>query len=121
VISHDEAAGRARREEGVMAQVRRAKVADVGELAEGEARVVDVEGRTLALFNVDGRFYALDNACAHRGGPLGEGDLEGRVVVCPWHAWRWDVTTGRNANNPAVTVACYPVHMEPDGIFVELS
>lgn len=103
-----------------MAEGRRVKVADVGEFTDGQARVVDVEGRTLALFNVEGTLYAMDNACAHRGGPLGEGDLEGRLVVCPWHAWRWDVTTGRNANNPAVTMACYPVRVEPDGIFVDL-
>ena len=100
---------------------KQAKVADVGEVGEGEARVVDVEGRTLALFNVGGTFYAMDNACAHRGGPLGEGDLEGNLIVCPWHAWRWDVTTGRNANNPAVTMSCYPVRVGPDGIFVELA
>jgi nitrite reductase (NADH) small subunit len=99
---------------------KRVKVAEVGEIGEGEARVVDAPGRTLALFNVEGTFYAIDNECAHRGGPLGEGDLEGRIVVCPWHAWRWDVTTGRNANNPTVTMACYPVRVEADGVFVEL-
>jgi nitrite reductase/ring-hydroxylating ferredoxin subunit len=103
-----------------MSAGKQAKVAEVGELGEGEARVVDVEGRTLAVFNVGGSFYVMDNACAHRGGPLGEGDLDGTLVVCPWHAWRWDVTTGRNANNPAVTMTCYPVRVAPDGIFVEL-
>jgi len=103
-----------------MADARRVRVADVDELADGQARVVEVAGRTVALFNVGGRLYAMDNECAHRGGPLGEGDLEGQLVVCPWHAWRWDVTTGRNANNPAVTMTCYPVHAEADGIFVEL-
>jgi len=104
-----------------MAVGKRVKVAEVGEVPEGEGRVVEADGRTLALFNVSGTFYALDNACAHRGGPLGEGDLDGRLVSCPWHAWRWDVTTGRNANNPAVSMACYPVHVEPAGIFVELT
>jgi nitrite reductase (NADH) small subunit len=82
------------------------KVADVGDLAAGEGRVVDVDGRSLAVFNVDGRFYAIDNTCPHRGGPLGEGDVDGTIVVCPWHGWRWDVTTGSNANNPAVRVGC---------------
>src|SRR2546427_7356751 len=53
-----------------------------------------------SLFNVDGTYYAINNSCAHRGGPLGEGELDGRVVTCPWHAWRWDVTTGANINNP---------------------
>jgi nitrite reductase (NADH) small subunit len=103
-----------------MTGARLVKVANVGDLGVGQARVVEAEGRTLALFNVDGRLYALDNACAHRGGPLGEGDLEDRIVVCPWHAWRWDVTTGSNANNPAVKMACYQVRVEPDGVFVEL-
>jgi nitrite reductase/ring-hydroxylating ferredoxin subunit len=103
-----------------MTGARRVKVAEAGEVGEGQARVVEAEGRTLALFNVEGRLYALDNACAHRGGPLGEGDLEGRLVVCPWHAWRWDVTTGNNANNPAVKMASYPVRVEADGVYVEL-
>jgi nitrite reductase (NADH) small subunit len=96
------------------------RVAAVGDVAEGQAHVVEAGGRTLALFNVDGTFYALDNACAHRGGPLGEGDLEGRIVICPWHAWRWDVTTGANANNPAVKMTCYPVRVEGGGVFVQL-
>ena len=98
----------------------RVKVALVGEVPEGEGRVVEVGGRTLALFNVDGRFYATDNDCPHRGGPLGEGDLDGRIIRCPWHAWRWDVTTGANVNNPAVTIACFPVTVEGDAILVDL-
>ena len=98
----------------------RVRVAAVGELAPGAARVVEADGRTIALFNVDGAYHCIDNACPHRGGPLGEGDLEGRVVSCPWHAWRWDVTTGANTNNPAVRVAAYPVTVENGGVFVEL-
>jgi nitrite reductase (NADH) small subunit len=96
------------------------KVADVGDLAAGEGRVVDVDGRSLAVFNVDGRFYAIDNTCPHRGGPLGEGDVDGTIVVCPWHGWRWDVTTGSNANNPAVRVGCYSVTVEQGAVFVML-
>ena len=98
----------------------RLRVAAAGELATGEGRVVDVEGRELALFNVDGVYHCIENACPHRGGPLGEGDLDGRVVSCPWHAWRWDVTTGANTNNPAVRVAAYPVTVEDGAVFVEL-
>jgi nitrite reductase/ring-hydroxylating ferredoxin subunit len=103
-----------------MSAGKRTRVAGIGEIAEGQGCVVEAAGRTLAVFNVAGTFYAIDNACPHRGGPLGEGDVDGRIVVCPWHAWRWDVTTGRNANNPAVTVACYPVSVEADGVFVEV-
>ena len=97
-----------------------AGLAAVEDVPAGEGRVVEIEGKDLALFNVDGTFYAIDNACAHRGGPLGEGDLEGRFVSCPWHAWRWDVTTGANANNPAVRMACFPVAVENGAVFVEL-
>ena len=99
---------------------RRVRVAGAGEVQPGEGRVVEVDGGTLALFNVGGRYYAIDNACPHRGGPLGEGDLDGAVVSCPWHAWRWDVTTGTNVNNPAVTVRCYAVSEEAGSVFVRL-
>ena len=98
----------------------RISVGRIGEIPVGEGRVVDAGGKTLALFNVDGTYHAIDNTCSHRGGPLGEGDLEGAIVTCPWHAWRWDVTTGANANNPAVKVACFPVTIEQGEIFVEL-
>lgn len=98
----------------------RVRVAQVSSVAAGEGCVVDAGGRSLALFNVAGTYYAIDNACAHRGGPLGEGDLDGRIVICPWHGWRWDVTTGANANNPAVKMACFPVSLENDEIYVDL-
>jgi len=98
----------------------RVLVAAVADIPSGEGRVVDAQGKTLALFNVDGTFYALDNACPHRGGPLGEGDLEGNVAVCPWHGWRWDVTTGANANNPVVKMACFAATVEAGQVYVEL-
>lgn len=103
-----------------MAEKRRVRIAAVGDVPVGEGRVVDAQGKELALFNVDGSYYVMDNMCVHRGGPLGEGDLDGRLVSCPWHAWRWDVTTGANANNPAVKMACFPVTVEQGAIFVDL-
>ncbi len=98
----------------------RVRVGEVGDVPPGEARVVDAEGRALALCNVDGTFYAIDNVCLHRGGPLGEGDLDGRVLTCPWHGWRWEVTTGANVNNPTLKLGCVPVSVEGQGIFVDL-
>jgi nitrite reductase/ring-hydroxylating ferredoxin subunit len=88
-----------------MSEASKTKVAETAELSDGQACVVDVAGRSVAVFNVGGSFYAIDNTCPHRGGPLGEGDVDGKVVVCPWHGWRWDVTTGANTNNPAVRVS----------------
>jgi nitrite reductase (NADH) small subunit len=98
----------------------RVKVAIKDEVPDGEGRVVEAGGKTLAIFNVGGTYYAIDNTCTHRGGPLGEGDLDGTVVTCPWHGWRWDVTSGANANNPAVKVACFPMSVEGGDLFVEL-
>jgi nitrite reductase (NADH) small subunit len=98
----------------------RIKVAAVGEVPPGEGRAFEVNGRMLALFNVDGRVYAIDNDCPHRGGPLGEGELDGTVIRCPWHAWRWDVTTGANLNNPAVKISCFPVTIEDGAILVDV-
>jgi len=95
------------------------KVADTADLKPGEGKVVEAAGKVLALFNVGGTFYVLDNTCLHRGGPLGEGELEDTIVTCPWHGWRWDVSTGANTNNPAVKVACFPVKVDGGSIFVE--
>ena len=99
---------------------RRVLIGQAADVPAGEARVVEADGKTLALFNVDGAFYAIDNDCAHRGGPLGEGDLDGTVVICPWHAWRWDVKTGANVNNPALKMPCFPVSVDDGRVFVEL-
>jgi nitrite reductase/ring-hydroxylating ferredoxin subunit len=90
-------------------------------MREGKGTVVRAEGLALALFKVEGRCYALANACPHRGGPLGEGELHGHVVTCPWHGWTWDVRTGANARNPALKkVACFPVSVVEGEVFIEL-
>ncbi len=98
----------------------RVRVGRQGDVPVGEGRVIDVAGKTVALFNINGTYFAIDNTCAHRGGPLGEGELHGTIVNCPWHGWRWDVTTGANANNPAIKVPCLRVAVEQGEIFVEL-
>jgi nitrite reductase (NADH) small subunit len=100
-----------------MASVRVAKAADV---PPGEARVVQAGAKSLALFNVDGTYHVIDNVCPHRGGPMGEGDLEGRLAICPWHGWRWDVTTGANANNPAVKIGRFEATVVDGDVYVEL-
>jgi nitrite reductase/ring-hydroxylating ferredoxin subunit len=96
------------------------KVAETGDIPEDEGRTIAAGGKTLALFNRGGTFYAIDNTCAHRGGPLGEGELDGTTVICPWHGWRYDITTGAAAINPAIRVPCYPVKVEGTSVLVEL-
>jgi len=95
------------------------RVGSLADLKPGQALSVDVKGTQVALYNVDGQVWATANTCAHRGGPLGEGSLEGRIVTCPWHAFQFDVTNGRCATNPALSVACYPVRIDGQDILVE--
>ena len=77
------------------------EVASIQDIKPGHGKPINIKGITIALFNVSGKFYAIDNKCAHRGGPLGEGELEGNVVTCPLHGWQYDVTTGKNVMLPS--------------------
>jgi len=88
------------------------KVASLSELAPGAAKAVEVKGKAIALFNVEGTIYATDNTCLHQGGPLGEGELMGEVVICPWHQWEYNVRTGEMVGNSSVKLATYPVQVE---------
>jgi nitrite reductase/ring-hydroxylating ferredoxin subunit len=98
------------------------KVATVGEVAPGQGKQVTINGRALAVFNVGGTFYALDNSCPHRGAPLAEGDVDEHEVICPWHGARFDVTTGAHLCPPAARgVASYKVQLVGDEVQVEVS
>lgn len=96
------------------------RVAAKADIPVGEGRVFEVEGNELALFNVDGEIHAIHNLCKHQGGPLGEGELKGCIVTCPWHDWTYDVTTGTSPEDPDCAVARYDVKLEGDDIFVAL-
>ena len=95
-------------------------VAKAADVPPGEARAVEAGGRTLALFNVGGKFYAIDNTCVHRGGPLAEGALEDTVVTCPWHGWQYDVTSGAIQHMPGRHVAAYRVRVEDGEVRVSV-
>ncbi|OGX06358.1 MAG: hypothetical protein A3G87_01795 [Omnitrophica bacterium RIFCSPLOWO2_12_FULL_50_11] len=94
------------------------KVAARSEIAPGTAKKVEVNGKEVAVFHIDGRFYAIGETCPHRGGPLSEGTVEEKVVTCPWHGWQFDVTDGVSPVNPAAKVDCYPVKLEGDDVTV---
>lgn len=96
------------------------KVASASDLKPGENKVVNVNGTDVALFNVEGEFYAINNTCLHKGGPLGEGFLEDDVVTCPWHGWRYNVKTGQNVVIPSAKVETYQVKVENDDVLVSL-
>ena len=94
------------------------KVADVSELPPGTAKEAVVEGRIVALFNVDGQLQAIDGICAHQGGPLAKGKLTGSVVTCPWHGWQFDVTSGQHCLNPRICQSVFEVKVENGAVFV---
>lgn len=97
------------------------KVAEVSELAPGTGKEVDVSGQQIALFNIDGTYYAIGNACTHRGGSLSEGKVEGTRVTCPLHGAEFEVTTGKNLTPPAPReVPSYKVRIEGNQVQVEL-
>ena len=97
------------------------KVAGRSEIPPGGKKLVEVDGRPIAVFNVDGSFYAIDDVCTHDGGPLAEGDLQGAEIRCPRHGARFDVRTGKALSLPAVEpVATHRVELRSDDILVAL-
>ena len=88
-----------------------------------EGRAVEVDGQVLAIFNLGDRFLALENRCPHRGGPLADGIVSARTVVCPLHAWKIDLNTGSVTNQPEnpQCVKTFPTFVEGDAVFVEIS
>ena len=71
----------------------------------------------MALFNVDGNYYALENACPHQGGPIADGWVEGLTVTCPWHAWCFDLRTGTMTLGDFALIARFEVHVKQDGVY----
>lgn len=104
-------------------------VATVAEIPPGSRKIVEAEGRSIGVFNVEGRFYAVRNRCPHQGGPLCLGrttgfvtarspgdyvyERDGEFLRCPWHGWEFDLATGRSVFDPTKTrVKSYPVEVE---------
>jgi nitrite reductase (NADH) small subunit len=94
------------------------RVAATGEIPAGQGKAIEVDGKQIALFNVDGTLYAIDNTCKHRGGPLGEGELDGTNVICPWHGWTYNVTNGECLDEPDCHVETYDVRVEGNDVLV---
>jgi 3-phenylpropionate/trans-cinnamate dioxygenase ferredoxin component len=97
------------------------RVAKTNELEPGQGRLVEAKGKQIALFNVDGKFFAVDNTCTHRGGPLAEGEASGHKVTCPYHGATFDIRTGEVLGPPAQrAVARYGVRVTGTDIEVEV-
>ena len=92
----------------------------IDEVLPGTVRELHVEGKDIALANVDGKFYAINNTCLHRGGPLAQGPLQGKTLICPWHGWGYDVMTGKIVENPAAGVDCYATEVRGQDVFIDV-
>lgn len=98
------------------------KVADVSEVPPGGKKLLDFDGRAVALFNVGGSFFAIDDVCTHDGGPLADGELRGCEIACPRHGARFDVRTGAALCMPAFEpVATHEVRVENGAVLVRVS
>jgi NAD(P)H-dependent nitrite reductase small subunit len=94
-------------------------VATIHELAPGHGKLIEIDNKRIALFYVGDHYYAIDDVCPHRGGPLSEGDIAGEAVVCPWHGATFDLGTGAVTRFPAsVGVTTYPVRVQGEQIEV---
>lgn len=98
----------------------RLAVAKASEIPPGGMKVVETRGVRVALCNVEGKLYAIEDVCTHDDGPLGEGTLRGGEVECPRHGARFDVRTGAVTRMPAVVpVRTFPVRVEGDEVLLE--
>jgi nitrite reductase/ring-hydroxylating ferredoxin subunit len=96
------------------------RICKTTDIKEGSGRSIEINGKPVAVFNVNGNFYAINDVCGHRGGPLGEGELDGNTVICPWHGWRYDVTTGANELVPDLPTNTYEVKVDGEDILVDV-
>ena len=85
-----------------------------------EAKEFSCGDREICVANVNGTYSAMDNICLHRGGPLGQGTIENGKVVCPWHAWAWDPTTGEAAHSASAKIAVYSLKLENGDVLIEI-
>jgi 3-phenylpropionate/trans-cinnamate dioxygenase ferredoxin subunit len=111
-------------------------VAKVAEIAPGGRKIVEVEGRSIGVFNINGTFVAVLNVCPHQSAPVCQGRLggttlpsppgefcwgrEGQILACPWHGWEFDLMTGRALADRRRHLRLYPVTVEGDTVYIAL-
>lgn len=96
------------------------KVLQISDLPTGSATTVKVGSAAVAVFNVEGTFYAMEDACVHAGGPLGAGGLDGDIVTCPWHGWQFNVKKGCAIMSDEITVKRYNTKVQDEAVYVSV-
>ena len=95
-------------------------VAEAAAIPDGERKIVQVDGLSIGVFHHKGGWYALRNSCMHRGGPVGTGALEGDTLVCPWHGFQYNITTGECLADPSARLDMYPVTVQDGQIHLQI-
>ncbi len=95
-------------------------VAKVGEIPDGGGAPFEVNGRVIAVFLVNGEYFAIDDNCPHQGAPLCDGLVQSKTVTCSWHGWRFSLEDGRWLDSPRTRVGSYPVRVVGDEIQVQV-
>lgn len=95
-------------------------VSNVEDFEEGRALTAETGSGPVAVFRSRGVYHAVAAVCPHRGGPLAEGQIEEGAVVCPWHAWAFDLATGECRTSPGARARTYPVRVEGGTVWVEI-
>ena len=97
------------------------ELCDASEIPEGKCKAFKIDGKGIAIYNVEGKFYGTQDFCRHKGGSLGKGELDGTVVICPLHGWRFDVTSGECLTQPhCKKLTLFPVAVSGGRIAVEI-
>ena len=96
------------------------KVAKISEIEEGRGKLINVNGKEIALFKINNQFFAIDNNCLHMGGSLSEGEIESNNVTCPLHGWQFDLKSGNNIMPGIGKLNTYKTEIKNEEIFIEL-
>ena len=96
------------------------KVASSNEIEPGRGKTVEVNGKTIAILNDNGKFYAIDDTCAHAGGSLGDGNCGSGIVTCPLHGWEYGLENGKNTFDSDVQLNVYDLKVEGEDIYVDI-
>jgi len=111
-------------------------VVSTAAIEDAERAITEIQGREIAVFYVDGEYYAVANYCVHQGGPVCEGllsgtvdvtdteqltyDRENEIVACPWHGWEFDITTGKHLARSDYSLPTYKTEVEDGELYVVL-
>lgn len=96
------------------------KVLPVSDIAIGQSKCVKAGDKEIALFRLEDGFFALDNTCPHKGGPLSEGFITNGQVACPWHQWKFNLADGKCPDVPGRPVSAYPVEIKDDAVWISI-